>query len=1009
MARGHESLPDEPAAASLPQVPGMFGGFELLEQIGRGSMGIVYKARQRSLERIVALKLLDLADRIPAEAARRFQGEAAAAAALRHPGIVTVHEIGEHSGRQYIAMDFIAGPTLADRVSGRPLQPARAAALVAAVADAIHAAHERGILHRDLKPSNILLDERDHPHVADFGLAKRMHADGDATIPGQVMGSPNFMSPEQARGGRLGPASDIHALGAILYDCLTGRPPFVGPTVPETLYQAIHAEPVSPRLLVPGISRDLETIVLTCLRKEPEQRYPDARALAADLRAVLRHEPITARPISGLERTWRWCRRRPAVAALSAATVILVLALAIGSPIAALRIQAEGERAQDNLYAADMNLAQQALEQSSRNRAVALLERHRPRPGGVDRRGFEWRHLWERTATDEQPLLHTVGGPRHLVAIPGTSMFAVGNCLFDTRGPGHPVHLLPDGVVAMAWSPLDGSIVAGGYGRLLVYPMETRRASVLLEGEDVHTVALTADGRWMATGGTQLRLWSRGEDGTWRSVASRARGFKVWHNAKTLAFSPDGGLLVSGTGESWANRCEIELWSVPALQPELGLAEPTGDAIALAFSADGSRLIVACWNGRIRLWDVDTRAEVETAMHHHGFPADLKLSPREPHVVASTASDRTVRLWDLRTGVELVALQGAVNHLWAMDFADDGRTLLTLDHKGAVAAWDGATRRRREVLIERGPVTAPLGFSGEGATLATIDETGGLRFWDVSERRELADRARTVDLTGMFTRDFEVIAPVISPDLQTLALGLMDGRVKLHNLDTNRVRLIPAHADQVRNLAFSPDGATLATAGDDGALRLWDVRSAALLAENILPRPLADPDFNLSLVWTTDGSHVAAAGAHAVTIYEGRTARVRCGFDAGAVIFSLRFTPDSRHLVVAQDDFRLSFWDARTGRLESQVDTSHQEGVYDMRFSPDGRTLATVVDDVKLWSVATRQEVATLRGHDRNIFAVLFSPDGNTLATFDYQGCVRVWSAPPFAVTDVGAPTAHQR
>jgi len=997
--------PAGPALANLPQVPGTFGGFELLEEIGRGAMGVVYKARQRSLDRIVALKLLDLADRIPADAAKRFQGEAAAAAALRHPGIVTVHEIGEHAGRPYIAMDFIAGPTLADRVSGHPLQPARAAALVAAVADAVQAAHERGILHRDLKPSNILLDEQEQPHVADFGLAKRMHTDADATMPGQVMGSPNNMSPEQARGAPLGPASDIHALGAILYHALAGRPPFVGPTVPETLHQVIQAEPVSPRLLVPGISRDLETIVLTCLRKEPEQRYPDARALASDLRATLRHEPIRARPIGGLERTWRWCRRRPTVAALSAATIGLVLAVAIGSPIAALRIRDEGERAQDNLYAADMNLAQRALERSSRNQALALLERHRPRRGGVDRRGFEWRYLWGRTAADERHLLHTVDGLRHLVAVPGSTLCAVGHHLLDTQAPDHPVHTWPDGTVAMAWSPLDRAIVAGGYGRLSICFLDTREVVGLLEGEDVHTVALSADGRWMATGGTQLHLWSRA-DGAWRKVASRARGFKSWHNARTLAFSPDSALLVSGTGESWANRCAIELWSVPGLEPVTGLSDPPGDAIALAFSADGSRLIMACWNGRIRLWDTEARTEIETTMHHDGFPADLKLSPVDPRVFASTASDRTVRLWDLHTGAELVALQGAVNHLWAMDFADDGRTLLTLDHKGAVAAWDAATRRRREVLLERGPVTAPLGFSRDGATLVTIDETGRLRSWDVGERRERSEDARTIDLSGSFTRDFEIIAPVISPDLRTLAIGLLDGRMRLHDMDTGLDRFIPAHASQVRNLAFSPDGATLATVGDDGALRLWDVRSLALLAESVVPRPLAGVDFNMALVWAPDGGHLAASGAHAVSIHDGRSARVRCAFETGVVIFSTRFTPDGRQLAVAQDDFRLSFWDARTGRLQSRVDTSHQEGPYDMRFSRDGRTLVTVVDDVKFWSMATRQEVATLQGHDRNVFAALFSPDGNTLVTADYEGCVRVWSAPSFAETDQRAPAA---
>lgn len=994
--------PDQPPPAlpaAATELPVDFGDFELLEQVGRGAMGVVFRARQKSLDRIVALKLLDLTERIPADATTRFRSEAAAAARLHHPGIVGVHEVGEHAGRQFIAMDFVEGKTLDDVVSGRPLHPRRAASIVAAVADAVQAAHDRGILHRDLKPSNILIDARDRPHVADFGLAKRLDVDADATMPGRLMGSPNFMSPEQARGAALGFGSDLHALGAVLYHALTGHPPFLGATIAETLYQVIHAEPVSPRLLVAGISRDFETIALKCLRKDPAQRYAAARDLADDLRAALRHAPIRARPIGPAERAWRWCRRRPAVAALSAVTGVLVLAVAIGSPIAALRIRAESERAQDNLYAADMNLAQRALERSSRNQALALLERHRPRRGDVDRRGFDWRYLWGRTASDERPLVQAAGGMRHLVAIPQSTLFAVGNQVFDTAALPQPVRELPAGSVAMAWSPLDRTLLAGGFERFVACSLETGALVPLLEGEAVHTVALSSDGRWMATGGTRLHLWSS-EGGSWRRVASRERAFKVWHNAKTLAFSPDGGLLVTGTGESWANRCLVELWSVPLLEPEGTLPAMPGDVVALAFTPQERRLIAGCWNGRMRMWDIDSRTEIATAMRHDGFPGDLKFAPGDPNVLATTASDRTVRLWDVRTGAELVALQGAVNHVWAMDFADDGRTILTLDHRRAVAAWDAATRRRREVLTQRGPVTAPLGFSGDSAVLATIDETGRLRYWSVDERRELRERARTIDLTGVYTRDFEIIAPVVTRDLRILALGRTDGGVMLHDLDTGSVRTFPAHGAQVRNLAFEPDGRLLATAGDDGMLRLWDVGTLGLVRETSLRRPLANEDFNLPLVWSSDGRQIAVAGADAVTVYDAGTTRVRCSFDTGVVIFSLRFTPDDAQLLVAQDDFRLSFWDARTGHLQGHAGTSHQEGPYEMRFSPDTRTLVTVVDHVTLWSAATRQEVATLRGHDRNIFAALFSPDGNTLVTADYDGCIRVWSAPPFEMTD---------
>lgn len=990
-----------PAPADLPAAPGVFADYQLIESIGRGAMGVVFKARQTSLDRLVALKVLDLAGRVPAGAAKRFRAEASAAAALRHPGIVTIHEVGVHHGWHFLAMDLIEGPTLAAVVAGQPLAAGRAAELVAAVADAIQCAHDRGILHRDLKPSNILVDAAGRPHVADFGLAKRMDADADMTMPGQIMGSPNYMSPEQARGERLGPASDVHALGAILYHCLAGRPPFFGQTMADTLHQVIHGEPVALRLQVAGVPRDLETIALKCLEKDPAKRYPDARSLAEELRRFLRREPIQARPISRAGRLWRWGLRRPAVASLTVATVLLVLAVAIGSPIAALRIRAERERAEDNLYAADMHLAQQAIERSSRSQARALLERHRPGPGETDRRGFEWRYLWTRSGSDEQPVLQAPAGERHLVAIPGTNLIAVGNIVWDAGPPARPVCTLPVGSVALAFDATDGSVLARGPDGFTAWTVATWQPRVLLADEVVHAVAFSPDRRWMATGGVQLRLWAH-DGGVWTPVASRPRAFKIWHNARTLAFSPDGGLLASGAGESWANRCVLELWSVPALEPLPGVPDAPRDILSLAFSPGGDRLVAGCWNGRLRIWNLNTRAEIETPMRHDGFVNDLLFSSRDPDVLATAASDRTVRLWSLRERRELVAMQGPLGHLWAMTFEDDGRTLLTLEQHGRVARWDATRRRDRDELIAGGPCTALLGFSPDGGMLATIDDTGALRFWDVARRRELSGLAQRIDLDGVLTHDFEIIAPVISRDLQMLALGLTDGRVKLRNLISRETRTWSAHTRAVRNLAFSPDGAALATVAEDGRLKLWRSGDGTLLAENVLPGSLATEDFNVPLDWSPDGRLLAVASANTITLHDPANARVLRRFAADGLIYSLRFSPDGRMLVSGQEDFELNVWDPRTGALTAEIPTSHQEGVYDLCFAPDGRTLATVVDQVKLWSLATRQEVSTLRGHQRNIFSALFSPDGDVLVTADYGGSVRLWPARPLAAIDAG-------
>ncbi len=396
VATDSTSQPSTLTAQPTPLRP--FGDYELLEEIARGGMGIIYKARQKSLGRIVAVKVLLFGDHSSQQLAQRFRTEAAAAASLQHPNIVAIHEVNAHEGQPFFVMDFVEGQSLGKLNAECEVRNAdwlrRAARYVKIVAEAIHYAHERGILHRDLKPSNVLIDPFDQPRVSDFGLAKRLHHDSELTLSGQVLGSPNYMPPEQAatKRGLVGRRSDVYSLGAILYHLLTGRPPFVGETLTDTLQDVVNKEPVSPRLLNPSVPPDLETLCLKCLEKEPARRYQTAQALAEDLDRFLRAEPIRARRIGPTARLWRWCRRKPVVATLGSATLLLLLAVAIGSPIAVWRINKERQRAEkgeltarsselvtrQKAYASDMNRAQQALAQNNLDSTLELLNRHRP-------------------------------------------------------------------------------------------------------------------------------------------------------------------------------------------------------------------------------------------------------------------------------------------------------------------------------------------------------------------------------------------------------------------------------------------------------------------------------------------------------------------------------------------------------------------------------------------------------------------------------------------------------
>ena len=304
-----------------------FGNYELLEEIALGGMGVVWKARQTSLNRVVALKMIRGGILAEPEDVRRFLAEAEAAANLQHPNIVAIHEVGEHDGQHYFSMDFVDGKNLSDFCDGRPLPANQAAELIATVADAVQFAHQRGILHRDLKPQNVMIDADGTPHLTDFGLAKRMDGASSITQTGAVLGSPSYMAPEQAQGraDRIAPHTDVYALGAMLYELLTGRAPFRGDSPAETMMRVINDEPAAPSKRHADVPHDLETICLKCLEKEPSRRYATARDFAEDVRRFLRHEPILARPASALRKAESWLRRHPAL--LAGAATLLVFGL----------------------------------------------------------------------------------------------------------------------------------------------------------------------------------------------------------------------------------------------------------------------------------------------------------------------------------------------------------------------------------------------------------------------------------------------------------------------------------------------------------------------------------------------------------------------------------------------------------------------------------------------------------------------------------------------------------
>jgi tRNA A-37 threonylcarbamoyl transferase component Bud32 len=502
------------------QPPQRIGDYEVLAEIGRGGMGVVYRVRHEKLHRVVALKMLlegEFADR---EERQRFLKEAQAVARLQHPNIVQIFEIGEHSvgpnlTRPYFTLELVEGGNLATRLNGRPVTSRQAAEWLEPLARAIHYAHEQGIIHRDLKPFNVLLTGDGQPKLCDFGIAKLLSGMEDKTRSGMILGTPEYMAPEQASGqAAVGPAVDIHALGALLYTMLTGRPPYQGTAVLNTLHHVQTHEPVSPRRLQPTVPRDLETICLKCLRKEPRHRYFSAAALADDLRRHLDGRPILGRRVGPVARSWKWAKRRPTLAAL---LTLAFFVLTVGFPVmTVLWFQANrarkaealqrdrAETALDELesavYAGRITLADHAHKANDVAVALDLLAQCEPKPGRPDLRGWEWYYLTRICHPDLAPDMgHGTLADAWVNAV---AVRSDGRRIVSAAG-------LPFfGFALTGYAPGDYARIPG---ELSIWDAGTGKCLANLNGHQasVCTVTISPDGKWLGSGGMDGRKLDR--------------------------------------------------------------------------------------------------------------------------------------------------------------------------------------------------------------------------------------------------------------------------------------------------------------------------------------------------------------------------------------------------------------------------------------------------------------------------------------------------------------------
>jgi WD40 repeat protein/serine/threonine protein kinase len=1033
--------PNQSGANPIPTIP----GYEIFEEVGRGGMGIVYRARQPRLQRFVALKMIRDSLLTDKNQMQRFEDEAKAFARLDHPNIIKIYEIGDVLGQPYFSMELADQGNLTDRLADGPLTPKNAASVMLAIAQAVQHAHEHGILHRDLKPMNIVLVSRHdmdcatghsgtplldvvQPKITDFGLAKLLGSESGKSIRGDLLGTPSYMAPEQLSGSApITVAADVYALGAVLYELLSGRPAFQGTDFLETWDQVRSCEPILPRELNPAVPLDLETICLKCLEKEPARRYRSAGLLAEELVRFLTGKPILARPVSAIARIYRWCRRNP----LTSTLLVAVATATIGGTATATFFAVEAdtrataEKVAKEQYQHELKRTRASLVTSQLWRAASFLDRDPWQSWELlqdqdliplEERDFTWRLLANRC----QSLSEVV--PIDTRKIDKFALSADGKRL--ATATGHEVTIwdwdartlrensrlppIPGSSLELTFSP-DGQVLAisGVESELWDVNKKCLRSRLGAKGP----MAFSNDSRILATVSRvatklELQRWelesgqcvnkvfigpevgnvaiAYNPDG--KMLAISRSSIVTLHDAVTgdklrdlpgqkgivfaLAFSPDGEALVSQSSDG------ICIWNLKRRVAPRVLIEYGDSGQSIAFSSDGQTLATIVNNAMIHIWDRNS-GEVRQTLRGKVSPTGRVEFMRDHNNLISTCSDGQLRLWEMTSKPQSTEIPRERQGATTIAFSSDGKTLAMASMIGtSIQLMDLASGTRQ--TLEHGVEVLALAYSPDGQTLAAVggkqDESslwisGRVKMWDLSSGRAQAmlSEPTAAALCLAFSPKGDILATGSS--LMDNANGdVIEGQIVLWDVRSRkRLSTLRGPSNEIRCLAFHPDGRLLAASSDaqsEARVTLWDLTNSQVVT-SILDLPHSE--------------------VPAVTFSpDGKTLLVGCG----KTVLGWDLSPDSESTLPNLNPTRLP----RVMPKPSFVLSGHYGDVSSIAFGDDAKTLATASFDGKvfLWNLANRQHRATLVGRHSPIVGLSFSPNDHVLATASADGTVLI-------------------